>query len=132
MHDRGVIRNRAFGSQIIDFSGLRWGNITPTDIDGMIDFGNKLFVYMEFKYGDADMPDGQRIALERQADADEAAGIPAYVLLGKHNDEGDIDAAQSRCARYYYKGGWHTPHEELTIRQAVDRIRERELQGTSR
>lgn len=30
MDERGKIRERAFAGQITDFTGLRWGTITPT------------------------------------------------------------------------------------------------------
>ena len=47
MAERGVIRNRQFAQQLRDFSGLRFGKITPTDIDGFMDFGDRLFVVLE-------------------------------------------------------------------------------------
>ena len=34
--DRGKIRNRECAGQLKDFSGLRFGKITPTDIDGFV------------------------------------------------------------------------------------------------
>ena len=47
MFERGVIHNRERGAQIRDYSGLRFGNITPTDIDGFMDFGGRVFVVFE-------------------------------------------------------------------------------------
>ena len=49
MDKRGKIGNRRRALQIRDFTGLRWGNITPTDIDALIDFGDKVFVFIEVK-----------------------------------------------------------------------------------
>jgi len=40
---RGKIEHRDRARQIRDFSNLRYGNITPTDIDGLIEYQNKCF-----------------------------------------------------------------------------------------
>lgn len=61
----GQIENRARKQQILDFSGLVFGKITPTDIDGMIEYHGKAFVYYEFKYLNADTKYGQRTAFEQ-------------------------------------------------------------------
>ena len=57
-----LIRNRDYMRQIKDFSGLRFGKISPTDIDGFLDFGNSLFIFVEMKHGDARIPYGQKLA----------------------------------------------------------------------
>jgi hypothetical protein len=38
-----LINSREQIKIVNDFSGLRFGSISPTDIDGMIDFQNKAF-----------------------------------------------------------------------------------------
>ena len=65
MNERGVINNIQRAQQINDFSNLLYGKITPTDIDGMIEYRGKLYIFFEIKYKDKDMPFGQRLALER-------------------------------------------------------------------
>lgn len=62
---RGKIGNRAAAMQIRDFTRMRWGNITPTDIDGIMEYQDKAYIIFELKYGDTDLPFGQRLALER-------------------------------------------------------------------
>lgn len=69
MVERGVIRNREYAKQLKDFSGLRYGKITPTDIDGFLDFGDQLFVVVEGKHAGSAIQTGQRLALERLVDA---------------------------------------------------------------
>ena len=64
-----LIRNRDYMRQIKDFSGLRFGKISPTDIDGFLDFGNSLFIFVEMKHGDTRIPYGQKLALTRLCDA---------------------------------------------------------------
>lgn len=106
--ERGKIRNRDAGKQIIDYSGLRFNRITPTDIDGLIEFQGKAFIFYEFKYGDAPMPLGQKIALTRMVDAIQSGGTPAMLILGSHNNPAheDIDAANAVVRAIYWNGSW--------------------------
>lgn len=106
--ERGKIRNRDAGKQIIDYSGLRFNNITPTDIDGMIEYKGKAFIFYEFKFGDAPMPLGQKIALTRMVDAIQRGGTPAILILGSHNNPAseDIDAANATVKGIYWNGSW--------------------------
>ena len=63
--NRGSIQFPDRARQLIDFSGLRYNKITPTDIDGFIEYHDEAIVFMEFKYGNAELPYGQKLALER-------------------------------------------------------------------
>lgn len=108
--NRGAIQYRERAKQIIDFSGLRYGNITPTDIDGYIDFHNQLTILMEFKYGNAKLPYGQKLAYQRMIDDIENSGKPAYLLVCSHNIENwqkDIPAAYTYVKGIYYKKNWY-------------------------
>lgn len=117
---RGAIYNRQRASQLIDFSGLRFGNITPTDIDGLIDFGNRAFVLLEYKRGDNEMPYGQRLALQRVADRKDK---PTFVLVGQHeNATGDIDGAAAILTEFYYRGQWRKARRRATIKECCDWI----------
>lgn len=110
MNMRGVIQNREYKQQIADFSGLRFGKITPTDLDAFMDFGNKLFVFVEAKYGGADLPYGQRLALERLCDACHAPpSRSAVAFIVSHTSKGDIDFASTVVTRYRWEGKWHAP-----------------------
>lgn len=106
--ERGKIRNRDARKQIIDYSGLRYNNITPTDVDGMIEYKGKAFIFYEFKYGDAPMPRGQMIALTRIVDAIQKGGTPAALILCNHSNPftEDIDAANAIVRSIYWNGSW--------------------------
>ena len=117
MLDRGVIRNRERATQIRDFSGLRFGNITPTDIDACIEYRNKGFVFIESKYGNAILPFGQRLALERLIDA---LAKPAILLIGRHEIEGDVDYAGISVTDYYFNNIWRKPTIPVNMRQAIE------------
>ena len=118
--ERGKIRNREYASQLRDFSGLRFGRITPTDIDGFMDFNNKAFVFIEAKHGVALPKTGQRLALERVCDACESAGKSTLVLVASHTDAGDIQFASIPVAFIRHKGKWRTPRKPTTVREAIE------------
>lgn len=123
---RGKIRNRDFNQQV-DFSGLIWNKITPTDIDGFVEFGDKLYIFIELKYGDAVCPRGQALALERVCNRIQSSGVPCYVILAKHNtpQNSDIVASNSIVSKVYYCGKWYTPDELITLAQIIERLRTR-------
>ena len=118
--NRGKIRNREQASRIKDYSGLRYGKITPTDIDGFMDFNDKVFIFLELKAGGALPPYGQRLALQRLCDACEKAGKESLVLIASHEAEGDIEAASLPVVQMRFRGEWRKPHRAMTVRQAID------------
>ena len=101
----GVIRNREYATRVRDFSGLRFGAITPTDLDGLIEYKDRGYVLIEVKYGETRLPDGQRLALERLCD-DLQRVKPTLLVIASHHSVGDIDVAQCVVTEYRYNGRW--------------------------
>ena len=123
---RGEIRYRERARQINDYSCLRYGKITPTDIDGLLDFGNKLFVFIEVKYKRKAMDRGQELALERVCDGLFYAGLASYVIECSHavaNPSIDVDVAECVVIRYRFKRQWRTPKKAISVRAAIDKLR---------
>jgi hypothetical protein len=120
--DTGTVRDRLFAEQGRDFRGLVFGAISPTDIDGFLDFGNKVFVFIEAKYGQTPIAGGQRLALERLNDATEESGRRSIVLIAEHYTPTtqQIDMAQARTRTYYTRRRWYTPACVATVRQVID------------
>ena len=118
---RGQILNREFGSQIRDFKGLRWGNITPTDLDIFIEFKNVLFVLAELKYGEAHLPYGQKLALERITDSLQKTG-ESFLFVCKHDNRPpkDIIASESIVSSFYWRKEWHNPKTVKTLFEATN------------
>ena len=85
------------------FAGRLPRGILPTDVDGLIDFGDRLFIHLEFKHRDKDMDRGQRVALERSARAHYAGDRPSYVIVARHNLPWNsaIPAASCRAIKVY-------------------------------
>lgn len=123
MSVRGAIRNRGLAGQLRDFTGLRFGSITPTDIDGFLEFGDRLFIVFETKHAGRDLPNGQRLAIERLVDAIAESGREAIALIGEHDTRGDIDFANCPLRKYRYQGKWREPQSPTTFKQAVDYMR---------
>ena len=120
MTEPGIFRNREYAKQLKSFSGLRFGKITPTDIDGFLDFGNNVYVFIETKHGDAPLPYGQKLALERLCDTCTNAGKASVVLVGHHETDGDIDVATLPVSLLRMKGKWRKPNKNMTIREAIE------------
>jgi len=121
---RGIITNRKRAKQIRDFSGLRYRNITPTDIDGLIEYHNKAYILIEIKYGDAELPNGQKLALKRLTDDLESSGKPTLFIIASHqtsNCNNDIDVAKTIVSQYRFKKEWYETHDiKITTRQLID------------
>ena len=109
---RGEIHNRKRAKQINDFSGLAYGNkITPTDIDGLIEYQDKGYVLIEVKLRGVLLPYGQRLALERMTDDLTRAGKPTVCIIASHDiddPEQDINVANTRVREYRWHKKWQT------------------------
>lgn len=123
MEQRGKIINRARAGQIKDFSGLRYKNITPTDIDGLLDFANKVFIFFELKCEGTTLLTGQRLALERLTDNLEKAGKHSLTIVATHNTDPDEDIGVATCrvVEWRYNQKWVKPKEKkYTVKQLID------------
>lgn len=120
--NRGSIQYRARRQQLIDFSGLRFGNITPTDCDGLIEYHNKAFIFFEIKYRDAKVPEGQQKAFMRNVDALRLAGKAALFIIAEHEvDDSSADINAVNCkVREFYDGTWKNTKE--TLKEVIERF----------
>jgi len=91
------IHNRARIRQIIDFDGLEWGKLRPTDIDLSIDWQGKTFVFVELKSAGTALTLGQRIHLEGLVKAIRAGGRLAWAVFAHH----DTDVSEDVTAVSY-------------------------------
>ena len=121
MVERGVIRNRHYATQIRDFSGLRYGNITPTDGDFEIEYQNICWVFGELKHCAAALPNGQRLALERKCD-DMSNVKPTLLIVASHNTDGDIDVANTTVTEFRFERKWRMPANSITTKELIDRF----------
>lgn len=122
----GVIRHRTRSLQVNDFRNLRYGKITPTDIDGALEFNGKLFIFIEAKFIGTPIGRGQELFLERITD-----GLTfkpqrfAYAIIADHHhpSDEDVDFSNMTVRTIRQNGRWKPPMQRgLTVRQAIDRM----------
>lgn len=121
--DRGRIQNRNRKRQIISFEGIRYGNITPTDTDGLLEFNNEAWVGFEAKHGETPVPYGQKLAFERLNDDLEQTGKPCIFIIATHtvdDPNDDIDAANTVVREYRFHKRWIKPQKTYTTKQMID------------
>ena len=115
---RGTLYDRDRAMQLADFSALSIGNMTPTDIDGLTDLHGKGFIFIEFKYLNAGLSVGQRIAFERMVDAIQKGGKECILFLCEHyfhNTKKDIDSSAVVVRSYFYEGKWTKLERKVSL-----------------
>ena len=122
---RGAISHVARAQQINDFSGLLFGKITPTDIDGLIEYNNKAYVILEVKYDGKDLPFGQRLAIQRMVDDFRNSGKQALALVVNHGIEDTskhVPVADCMVRELYHskENRWRPPKQTMTARNIID------------
>ena len=117
----GLIRNTNQVKQAIDFKGLDYGNIHPSDIDAVLEFDNKHLILFEIKRLDNKIPTGQRLLLERICNDWVGNSI---VLKGEHkcNDTETIFLDECILTQSYKNGKWKPHSGSTTIKEALDNI----------
>jgi hypothetical protein len=123
--ERGMIYSKTRKQQINDFSGLVYGKITPTDIDGCIEYHNRLWVFFEVKMSGVGVPFGQRLALERLVIDTSSGGKKSIALVIDHdiNDvEQSIPVADCYVRKYFYSGvgEWTNLDVPTTTKELID------------
>ena len=126
MEDKSRIHNQGKMRQLIDFKNIDIdGYIYPTDIDGLIEYKNSEYIIFEIKFKGADVPYGQRLALQRMVDDFAAAGKRAIVFVCEHNvKDTTVPVVAARCVvREIYSStdhAWITPVPGMRVREAVE------------
>jgi len=112
-------------SQLVDLTGISYGNASPTDIDGFIELNNKVFVFLEYKNENAPpIGYGQKTALKRVVDALHDSGKVAIAVIGQHNtkDCEVVDGANSKAIEIRWQGEWISLEDkQYTVRDCVNR-----------
>lgn len=124
--NRGTIKNRSYSSQQKLFLGLKYGKITPTDIDGFLDFKNKLFIVIETKHGSGWVPFGQKLAIERIIDnLSSIDGKEAIGIIGRHESNGDIVVGDCWVSEIRWNRKWTPLHDGETVKSIIDKMVEK-------
>lgn len=123
--ERGDIKHRYRAKQINSFAGLiRRRNITPTDIDGLIEYNGNAFIMLEGKYGDAKLPEGQKMALENLANAIIDGKKIVVIIVYRHyieNTNEDIIVSQQFVSDVYFNKKWKKI-DGFNVLQTIERF----------
>ena len=124
MSERGVYQNVNRGRQLIRFDGLRYGNITPTDADFLIEYHNSLWLFGEVKMIGKDVPYGQELALERLVRDTSKAGKHSLAFIAEHNitdTRKDVYIKDCMLRSVFASGEkrWRTPKHPMTVKELV-------------
>lgn len=115
-------------SQLVDLTGINYGNLSPTDVDGFLEIKNKLFIFLEFKNKNAPpIRYGQRTALERVVDALHQSGKVSLAVIGQHNTAHTeiINGAASKALEVRWQGQWVSLEgDRYTVKDCVNRALE--------
>ena len=124
---RGAIKYKDRYKQLISYEGLeRHRHITPTDIDGVIDYAGNAFFVMECKHEDKflneGLDNGQKMAIENMINGWIESGKLAMAIVFVHNKMTDeiIIAKDAIVVEYYFNAKWQTPKDiKQTVYDAV-------------
>lgn len=81
---RGSYNHRRMGKQLLRFDGISYGNVTPMDIDGFIEWHDKKRVMLEIKLQNVPILTGERLALERMVDDFARLGKESMAVIADH------------------------------------------------
>jgi len=101
--------------------------ITPTDIDGLLEMEGRLAIFKEFKYNDSPLEVAQSISFKNICDGlVEGTYLEAVALhIGHYDGEAEqIDCAKGIVLNTYIGGlnKWSNKYNGLTADEAVQRI----------
>ena len=122
--NRGHFQSIRRAKQVVEFADLKYGNVTPTDIDGFFEKHNNAFVFFELKKRGADLPTGQKLALTRLVDNLREAGKKSVLFVAAHDVEDcdeNIVAADAEVTEIYFNGAWHK-EQGKTLKEMTDRF----------
>ncbi len=126
--ERGKIINKDRANQHNDYSNLKFGKCTPTDIDGLLELGDELYIFIEAKMEGMKMGRGQQMAFERVTQRIQAGGADCYLFVAHHNvgdPENDVDVGNLPLTLYYHKGAWRRPDKQITVCDAATQLIEK-------
>jgi len=121
---RGIIQNIARAQQINSFKNLQYGKITPTDMDGCIEYKNKAYIFLEVKYKDKELPFGQKLAIERLVNDTSVKKISLAIICEHYieNPQEQVDVATCNVRELYFSSEkiWRPPIKVMSVRKLID------------
>lgn len=119
-------KNRERAKQLILFDGLDYdSNISPMDLDGLIEYHDKKRVLIEAKLINTPVPQGERLALERMVNDFGKAGKEALAIIADHkvfDPQEDVHVRECIVRELYYskEKRWRPPKRMISVQEAMN------------
>lgn len=99
----------------------QWGKKSFTDIDAMIEYKDKYYIFIEVKHTNGKLTTGQKILLERLVDSISNKKRKAIALVAKHSVRypENIELTDCEVTDFYYKGVWKKPKKLTRVNEVV-------------
>ncbi len=117
-----MICNSVYAGRVINFDGLTFKNASPTNMDAMLEYKDKGFVFIEAKRNNAPIPTGQRVAFERLVNALNKPSVCFFTTWTLLDADEQICLAESRVVQYYYQGRTHITDMTVTLKEYLGRF----------
>ena len=119
-----LIHNPYRASQVLDYAGMLTAPLSPTDIDGLIEWQNRAYIIIEVKHAHAPMKKGQRLALERMVKDFHKAGKSAVAIVVEHyvkDTQKSVFVASKKVRSVYFgeEQKWRSPQNQVTAGEFV-------------
>ncbi len=120
----GLIRNKKYACILKSFGGLCFErNISPTDIDGFLEFNDAIYIFIEIKFHGVRLAGGQRLALQNLVDV-VGELRDAILIVAEHNvnpnTEESIDVANCLVVEYRVNKKWARLNVKITVRNLIN------------
>ena len=118
-----LIRNKKQIKQGIDFSGVKNGNIHPTDIDAVLEFNNEALILIEVKRKGNTLSTGQRLVLERISNSWHTKKVVSLFLTHENYDSDElIELHKCELNKYYWNGKWLMPQTQKDFKTILNEL----------
>lgn len=120
-----MIYNWANKRRDIDYSQLRFGADTPSDLDSLMVLPH-ITILIEYKCGESPLKSKQRLVLETLVDDAHKAGKRAVAIVARYYDRdphNTVNAALCLVTEVYTQGRWYAVRKcGLSLRQTLERL----------
>lgn len=122
---RGSYNHASIGRQLLRFDGISYGNVTPMDVDGLIEWKDKKRVLLEIKMKGVKVLGGERLALERMVNDFSMAGKEAIAIIADHkvfDTREDVQVRDCLVRELYHSREklWRPPKKMMTVQMLLD------------
>ena len=123
---RGSFNHAHMAKQLLRFDNIAYyGNATPMDIDGLIEWHDKKRVLLEIKRKGVLLLDGERLAYKRLIDDFQLAGKESICIVADHevfNYREDVDVASCIVREIYHskEKKWRPTKRMMTVKMLLD------------